>query len=241
MDHWFFVHIMKTAGTTFRKMLTETQGVPVYPTAEELAANRGRWYLPPDQLVSRIESGEINLTDRQFLCGHYSASLPEMIPGSWRTVTFLRDPVRRTLSMIAHHHSRQGRLRRFFNPNFSRYLADETFVENQIRDYQTKVFALPPTGNVNRPYAIDDAGFERAKDRLRAMDFVGLTEQLDQSIALFEAISGQRFAPPAFFNKGQRYSASEAEIAQIRSLVARDIELYELARERLRTRIAAAA
>ena len=193
-------------------MLTDTPAVSVYPISAEVAANPGRRrYLPVDQLISRIESGEIDLSDRQFLCGHYSANLPERLSGTWRTVTFLRDPVRRTLSMIAHHHYRQGPLKRFFKPNVSRYLANEDFVESQIRDYQTKVFALPPTGNVNRPYAIDDAGFARAKTRLHEMDFVGLTEQFGQSIALFEAISGRRFAPPAFFNKSRGYSVTDAE------------------------------
>jgi hypothetical protein len=241
MDRWVFVHIMKTAGTSFRRMLRETPGVSVYPTVAELAVNGHRRYLPAAELLSRIESGEIDLSDRQFLCGHYQASFRENLPGTWRTVTFLRDPVRRTLSMIAHHHYHKGPLKRFVRPNVSRYLADETFVQSQIRDYQTKVFALPPTGSVNRPYAIDDAGFERAKARLLETDFVGLTEQFGQSIALFEAISGQRFVPPALANKSRRYSATDAEIARIRSLVARDIELYELAREKLRASIAAAA
>ena len=143
-----------------------------------------------------MESGALDLSDRQFLFGHYPASLPERLPGAWRTATFLREPVGRTLSMIAHHHYHQGRWKRLLRPNVSRYLADEAFVESQIRDYQTKVFALPPTGNVNGPHAIDDAGFERAKVRLLAMDFVGLTEQFGQSIALSEAIDRPTLRTP---------------------------------------------
>ena len=241
MDHWVFVHIMKTAGTSFRRILRDTETVPVYPTREELAANPGCRYLPASELIARIESGALDQSDRQFLFGHYPASLPERLPGGWRTATFLRDPVRRTLSMIAHHHYHQGRWKRFFRPNVARYLADDAFVESQIRDYQTKVFALPPTGNVNGPHAIDDAGFERAKDRLLAMDFVGLTEQFGQSLALIEALAGRRFAHQVVVHQSRGYSATDAERARIRSLVPRDIELYELARERLRASIAAAA
>jgi hypothetical protein len=244
MDHWVFVHIMKTAGTSFRRILEDTPDVSFYPTGEELAVNRRRWYLPASELVSRIESGALDLSDRQFLFGHYPASLPERLPGTWRTATFLREPVARTLSMIAHHHyhpGRWGRWKRLFRPNVARYLADEAFVESQIRDYQTKVFALPPTGNVNGPLAIDDAGFEQAKARLFAMDFVGLTEQFGQSIALLETMTGRRFAPQVFVNRSRGYSATEAECARIRALVPRDMELYELARERLRASIAAAA
>ena len=241
MDHWVFVHIMKTAGTSFRRILRDTATVSFYPTREELAANPNRRYLPASQLVARIESGELDLSNREFLFGHYPASLPDRLPGSWCTATFLREPVGRTLSMIAHHHYHQNRWKRLFRPNVALYLADEAFVENQIRDYQTKVFALPPTGNVNGSLAIDDAGFEQAKARLLAMDFVGLTEQFGQSLALLEARTGRRFAPQVLVNKSRGYSATAAERERIRALVPRDIELYELARERLRASIAAAA
>lgn len=241
MDHWAFVHIMKTAGTSFRKMLEETPEISIYPTRDELAAHVRRRYLHVDDLLAKIESGGLDVSKRQFLCGHFPASFPERLPGTWRTVTFLRDPVRRTLSMIAHNHRQSGRLKRFFKPNVSKFLANEKYVESQIRDYQTKIFALPPTGNVNGPFAIDDAAFERAKTRLLETDFVGLTEQFAQSIALFQTLSGQRFSPPVYANKGRGYSATDADIAMIRKLVPRDIELYELAREKLQSSIAAAA
>jgi hypothetical protein len=241
MDRWAFVHIMKTAGTSFRKMLEETPAIGLYPTRDELAANVRRRYLHASDLLAKIDAGELDLSDRQFLCGHFSANLPDRLPGNWRTVTFLRDPVKRTLSMIAHHHRQSGRLKRFIKPNVSRYLSNEAFVESQLRDYQTKVFALPADGNVNGRHAIDDAGFERAKARLLETDFVGLTEQFAPSIALFEAISGQRFTPPVFANRGRGYSATDADLARIRTLVPRDIELYELAREKLQARIKAAA
>jgi hypothetical protein len=241
MDRWAFVHIMKTAGTSFRKMLEETPAISIYPTRDELAAHTRRRYLHVDDLLAQIESGALDISHRQFLCGHFPAAFPERLPGTWRTATFLRDPVRRTLSMIAHNHRQSGRLKRFFKPNVSKFLANEAYVAGQLRDYQTKVFALPPTGNVNGPYAIDDAAFERAKARLLETDFVGLTEQFAQSIALFESISGQRFSPPVYANKGRGYSATDADVKLIRTLVPRDIELYELAREKLQRSIGVAA
>jgi len=50
----------------------------------------------PSELLERIGRGEIDLSTRRFLCGHYSANLTDHLPGDWRTVTFLRDPVRRS-------------------------------------------------------------------------------------------------------------------------------------------------
>ena len=241
MDRWFFIHIMKTAGTSFRTMLEQTPDLPIYPTKAELAQHPRRWYPTAPELLGRIERGEVDLSTRRFLCGHYSANLTDALEGPWRTVAFLRDPVRRSLSMIAHRHSKASRFNRFIKPNISKYLDRTEFVEAQMRDYQTKVFALPADGDVNLASPVDDAAFERAKARLMEIDFVGLTEQYPQSLRLFEAMAGIRFAPLPHANKSRGYAPTEAEIARIRALVPYDIELYELAREKLRAQLAAAA
>ncbi len=241
MDRWFFIHIMKTAGTSFRTMLEDTLDAEIYPTKAELAQRPRGWYLPAPELLTQIERDEIDLAARRFLCGHYSANLDARLAGGWRTVTFLRDPVRRSLSMIAHRHGKAGRLNRFVKPNVSRYLDDAEFVERQIRDYQTKVFALDAAGDVNRPCPIDAAAFERATARLREVDFVGLTEQYPESIRLFEAMSGLTLAPLPHVNRSRGYAATEAELARIRALVPHDIALYELARAKLRAQLDAAA
>lgn len=241
MDRWFFIHIMKTAGTSFRSMLEQTFPTGIYPTREELAQHPRRWYPTAPELLRRIEEGEVDLSNRRFLCGHYAADLQPLLPGDWRAVAFLRDPVRRSLSMIAHRHSKASRLNRFIKPNISKYLDREDFIEGQIRNYQTKVFAIGGSDDVNLPHPVDDAAFERAKARLMAVDFVGLTEQYQQSIQLFEAMSGIKFAPLPHANKSRGYTATDAEIAHIRKLVPYDIELYELARTRLKGQLDAAA
>ena len=241
MDRWFFIHIMKTAGTSFRTMLEETPGLTFYPTQVELAQHPRRWYPTAPELLARIGRGEVDLSTRQFLCGHYSANLTDDLAGPWRTVAFLRDPVRRSLSMIAHRHSKASRFNRFIKPNISKYLDDAAFVEAQVRNYQTKVFAIPGTADVNLAQPVDDAAFERAKARLMKIDFVGLTEQYPQSIGLFEALAGVRFAPLPHANKSRGYAASKDELARIRALVPYDIALYELAREKLCAQLAAAA
>ena len=241
MERWVFLHIMKTAGTSFRTMLEETPEAVIYPTREELAQHPKRWYLPARELLERIERGEIDLSARRFLCGHYAASLVDHLPGDWRTVSFLRDPVRRSLSMIAHRHFKASRLNRFLKPNVSKHLDWEDFVERQIRNYQTKVFAIDGREDVNGLHRIDDAAFERAKARLLETDFVGLTERYAESIRLLEAMSGIRFAALPHENKSRGYAASEAEIARIRALVPYDIALYEIASRKLRAQLDAAA
>lgn len=178
------------------------------------------------------------------VCGHYAAALADDLPGAWRIATFLRDPVKRSLSMIAHRHRRAmslPQLARFVKPDISAWLDQEEFVERQIRDYQTKVFALGGRGNVNRPYTIDAPAFARATERLLTADFVGLSERLADSIRLFEQFSKIRLGPIPHRNKSPSYAASTAEIARIRTLVPHDLELYEVARMKFEQALAAAA
>jgi hypothetical protein len=241
MDRWLFVHVMKTAGTSFRTMLEQGLAAAIYPTQDELRRHPRHFYLTAPELLDGIAGGAVDLAGRRVVCGHYAAALADDLPGSWRVATFLRDPVKRSLSMIAHRHKRATRLARFVKPDVSAWLDREDFVERQIRDYQTKAFALDGRGEVNRPHAIDAEGFARAKARLLAADFVGLTERLSESARLFEGMSGLRLGPPPHRNKSPAYAASAAEIARIRALVPHDIELYELARAKLDQALAAAA
>jgi hypothetical protein len=248
MDRWLFLHVMKTAGTSFRRMLEETLGAAVYPTDPEVKAQPSGWYFGADELFARLADGRLDLDGRRLLCGHYAArlaeALPGRLPGRWRTVTFLRDPVARTLSMISHRDKyRPGipGLRRFRPVRITRALDDPAFVESQVRDYQAKVFAMDPTGDVNGPFRVDAAGFRRAKAALEAAEVVGLTERLEPSIRLFEAASGIGVAETVpHANRSRGYSATEEELARIRALVPWDIELYALAREKLEAQLRAA-
>ena len=248
MDRWLFLHVMKTAGTSFRAMIEETLGAAVYPTDSEIKAQPNGWYFGADELFRRIDDGRLDLGARRVFCGHYPARLVEALPariaGRWRTVTFLRDPVARTLSRISQSNKyRPGipGLRRFRPVRISRALDDPAFVESQVRDYQTKVFAMEPAGDVNAPWRVDAGSFRQAKAALAAADVVGLTERFEASIRLFEAASGITVAATApRRNKSRGYSATEEEVARIRALVPWDIELYELAREKLERELRAA-
>lgn len=240
MSRWLFIHIMKTAGTSFRTMLEDHLGGAVYPAKEELDQLQDGFYLRPPEFVEQLADGRLDLADRRVVCGHYSAAFVELLPGAWRTATVLREPVSRTLSMISHHHRRRRHKFDFRSRlPVAEYLDDRDFVECNILNYQTKIFAAGPTDNVNRPYSVDAAAFERAKERLDATDFVGLTEEFGESVRMFERMSGMALGSEVLHTgKSPRYSASDADIARIHDLVGYDIELYE--RARLRTQAVAA-
>lgn len=242
MERWLFIHIMKTAGTSFRSILESDLGTTVYPTRAELQERPNGWYLPATELLERVEDGRVDLSNRRVLCGHYASRLCEALPGRWRSVIFLRDPVKRAMSMIAHYHNmRRGRWFRFGGPRIADYLKDDGLIRHQIANYQTKVLAMDPLGDVNQPMAIDDAAFARARDALFSIDVVGLTEQFGESLALFQRKSGLKLGNPTLHaNKSPAYHPTEADIAAVRDLVPYDFEIYRLAQERMHQQLALA-
>jgi hypothetical protein len=239
MDRWLFVHVMKTAGTSFRLMLEEQFDQEIYPTRDELKQLRNGWYLLADELLARIRDGRIDLEHRRIICGHYAVNLRDHLPGHWRTVVFLREPVARSLSMIAHGRRHGNLYERRLAPA-SHWLKKQGFLANQIENYQTKVLAMQGTGNVNRAGKVDREMFARARRNLDSIDLVGLTEQFPESVALFDALSGMRFADRIVHANrapGRTGAADERTVEAIRRLVPYDLELYELAREKLRDRL----
>ena len=46
MDRWLFIHVMKTAGTSFRLMLESALGNALYPAKGELQSERNGWTCP---------------------------------------------------------------------------------------------------------------------------------------------------------------------------------------------------
>jgi hypothetical protein len=242
MDRWLFIHVMKTAGTSFRQMLEAALGDALYPTRAEMAAQPNGWYLRAPELLARIAEGRLDLGRRRVVSGHYAVRLRDELPGRWRTVIFLREPVARTLSMIAHRKRHRGFFERHGAPNVAAYLREDAFVRNQIENYQTKILAMAGSGNVNQPYPVDETAFARAVETLLSVDCVGLTDRFQDSVAAFERLSGIRFAgEPRHANRGGRdHGASEADLAAIRALVSYDLRLYEIARARLRAQLEAA-
>jgi hypothetical protein len=239
MDRWLFIHVMKTAGTSFRIMLEEQFDQEIYPTKAELKKLRNGWYLRPDELLEHIRDGKIDLDRRRIICGHYAVNLRDHLPGHWRSVVFLREPVARSLSMIAHGR-RHGNLYERKLARTSHWLRKRGFVANLIENYQTKVLAMDGTGNVNRACTVDREMFERARRNLETIDLVGLTEQFPDSVALFDAMSGMRFSERIVHANRAPGGAGDADdqiVEAIRRLVPYDLELYELAREKLGERL----
>lgn len=241
MNRWLIIDVMHTGGAALRAMLEAKLGQGVYPTQKEIEAIPYGWYEAAPNLLNQIEDGRLDLGPRRVVCGNYAVRFTEHLPGTWQTAILLRDPVERTLDLLAKMARREKRAKNLWRVQHD--LSNEEFVETQIRNYQTKIFCMHGTSDPNTVYRVGPEAFERARAALEAVSVVGITEDLAGSIALFERKSGITLGqPPAqAVAKVDRSAVSAADLATIRELVAHDIELYELARAKMQAGMAAAA
>jgi hypothetical protein len=93
------MHIPKTAGTSLRWMLEDEFGSrQVYPGEYYLKSLSNGWYLTGSAILSEYS----HLPFHRVLVGHFTAAMADMVPEQYRTATILREPIQRSLSVLAH-------------------------------------------------------------------------------------------------------------------------------------------
>ena len=107
-DKYLFLHIPKTAGTTFRFILyNHIQPADVFPSRSTLHA-QGSGYLSSSRLVDRYDFHEMQ-KQHHLICGHFSYQQAQHIRQEFpKIITFLREPVARTISHMRHIRKESG-------------------------------------------------------------------------------------------------------------------------------------
>lgn len=216
-----FLHIMKTAGTSFRTMLQDALGMDaVYPSDRDLAGLPNGWYRQASDILATSEQ----LPTHRVLVGHFPAVLADRLPRRYRVVTFLRDPVQRSLSMLRH-------VGRMGGMTPAELIDTPLFAGRAIRDYQTRRLGTPEIDTSPQGPPVDDAMLDRALARLETLDFVGITERFAESCVEFDRRFGTDVAVRARQENVGRESPDELSelIPRIEPLVRRDQVLYERA------------
>jgi len=198
-----YLHIPKTAGTSFRKsaeqyfgpeQVLNDYGEKSSSTSEDI---RSAFYTAND--VAKLRRTGV---EHKFLTGHFTlAKYREIFPDS-PVVTFFRNPVDRVVSEYVHfssHYDFDGDLREFYTrPQF------------QNRQ-QTSMSECTPAD----------------------IDFFGITEEYEVSLQMFNSRYGTNFPLVKLNvgrYKGLADSvATEDELAEIEELNQKDVELYRTA------------
>ena len=161
---YFFMHVPKTAGTTFRKMLHRHAPKNYLWPDQQFLKNNGNRYPSRKNLLSKYND---KLTT-PILSGHYGMDLLPVLSEDIIILTFIRNPYERILSHIKHICALDKEFRG--DPNL---VLDKKF--DTIMYVQSKMLRFRPH---NRE------GAKKLLESIDRINFIGLTEEFDRSIAL---------------------------------------------------------
>lgn len=138
---FFFVHVMKTGGSSFADVLgmnfADDQRYPEAVLSPDLTSlHRIGAYTCVPKLVDAVNAQEGRL---RLIRGHVPYAVRSLLDDHYEVITVLRDPVERTLSYLKH-------CRKYHKEHSTKAIEEvyeeAWFFESFIHDYQTKVFSM---------------------------------------------------------------------------------------------------
>lgn len=237
-DRFFFVHLVKTAGTSVRTRLQHHFGErAIYPDASDAGQTQ---YFSMAHLRERVRARGDEI---RMVTGHFPLCTAEILGGEFTTLTVLREPTERTLSHLSHHRawSRKDRGKRLED-----IYSDPLVFHGMLHNHMVKMLSLTPeeaqqvddvrmNGMLTRVEFTEER-LERAKAGLASVDAVGLYERIDEFFDELTLRFGWDLGPPqhqmrvnplAKMEAGAEVSDSfRARVAEDNAM---DIELYRFA------------
>jgi hypothetical protein len=229
-QRFFFVHVMRTGGTTLEQQLRRSfPPAQVYPNPDI--------DFPDGDVMHHLEVGYLlglppeRLNTIRFFYGHFPYVVTEMLSQDLVTFTLLRHPVERTMSLL--------RVMREQRPAWHELTLEQIYDDvnmfpRLIHNHQTKMFSIV---RQDRPRSyrdellIDEARLEVAKQNLTRVDLIGLTEHYGVFVAKLRDRFGWQLSEQARMNAAPQSCAGPSELrARVAADNAIDIEFYEYAR-----------
>ena len=229
-----FIHIPKTAGSALAQLMKRVYDL------EDVSPYTGM------EVIRKLEHGTL---DRyRFIDVHARTNIRDYMTEDPAFITFLRDPVKRVISH--YRYTKHLGADAPFGPKLTTdtrledYLKLDDFrfrVENQQTIYlgTELLYENPPKGYTHHPIATDEI-FERAKQTLDSMLFVGIQEQFQESVNLLCRVLGwpsYRDDWKVNVTPGKTEEIPENIIAEIKERNAYDYALYDYAKQLFETRL----
>jgi hypothetical protein len=231
---FFFLHMPKTGGTSFRIMLYKLfRPEHIVPNVEDLRANGGNYYLM-DQVAGIPPE---RLANCRLFVGHLPLVCTDLFDTAPRVLIFLREPVARAVSNLR-------QIQHMQHPDLTlRQMIDQPgLLTRLVTNRQTRLLSLRSLdealarGNSLKP---DRARLDCAKRNLADCAFIGLTERFDTSVALCERTFGWRFPTGPLMKNVTPEADDDIEdiLPRIRAETELDQELYAYAQELFAARL----
>jgi hypothetical protein len=228
-----FLHIPKTAGTTFGRVIRRQ-----YPEGSVVGNDRGLAHVDLEALKALPDERKRTLRVVQ---GHMPFGVHELFPQPASYVTILRDPVARMISHYKHvlrvkHHYLHDEV---VSRGMSLLDYASSGMSPELENGQTKLIA----GLAEDVLEATPEDLEAAKRNLREhFILAGLSERFDESLLVLRPALGWKNVTYDRANVAPRSTAPPVEpaaIAAVRERNLLDVELYGLCKALLEERIAA--
>jgi hypothetical protein len=221
-DPYFFVHVMKTAGSTFRQHVRANFASGERYPDDETDADLVLAKLSVPALLALPAERHARI---RIYTGHFPACVAGMLGRPMTTLTLLRDPVERTIS-----HLKQERAGRSLEAAY-----EDPRVRRLILDHQVRMFAFVPDDRIDTfadPLEIDEARFAAACAQLDAIDVVGQQERFEAFLDTVVSRFGWVRAPVRRVRVGDETPVPAGLRRQIERDSEIDIAFYQYARRR---------
>lgn len=246
----FFIHVMKTGGTTvFRNLRANYELDQLYPYRHLDIQFEGekvdvQHHLSVPYLVGLAPERHERI---RVYTGHFPLVAAELLGRPLTTITLLRDPVERTISLLRQFMRKAPWLDPTPGLTLESSSLEEIYeqpivFEPLIHNHQTKIFSMQVSDSPKSYMDVVDVDRSRlalAKENLAAIDVVGLTECYGEFLDELRTRFGWEVERDARANAtpaGEMQPVSEALRRRIANDNAIDLELYEFAQELQRKR-----
>ncbi|MEM9257310.1 MAG: hypothetical protein AAGA91_17850 [Pseudomonadota bacterium] len=224
MPRWFFVHLMKTGGTSLVFMLRR-QFAPdrIYPPK----GVKGLVSIDTHRALSVMQDPD---SSSELVFGHFPLACVEQAAGEWKTFTMLRHPVLRVLSALR----RQGSADDGATPE-SVY-ADPQRFNLQFDNYMVKMLGMTAEeiGTDFFPSVkTDHRHLERALEALERFDVLGVVEDFEPFVDRLETTFDWSLGDRLRVNRSHQVELSDALVERVRKDNQLDLQLYDKARSML--------
>ena len=229
----FFIHVMKTGGTTFRRHLEAQLGADrVYPmpdSDDRFAAytSVGRLRELPERHWHRVDA----------VAAHLPFFASTVLDRPFVTATILRDPVERTVSHLKNCQQHDPSYRGW---PLEKIYDDPWLFPLQFHNHQVRFFALRASDgadNFFEPIAIDDDRLRQALDNIASIDLLGVHDRYDEFVdTVHRRFGWERRASVSNWLVSGPADVPDRLLDRIRQDNAADIEFFEQVSELQRSR-----